>query len=101
MEKRLVEIYKEVKPALVFMDIVMPVKDGIQAVTEIKEFDSNAKVVMASSSGTKEHLKRPLKQELLNLYKNLGNKSKLLGLSTTYLRKGNNLCLHSILVNIY
>ncbi|NLM36219.1 MAG: response regulator [Clostridiales bacterium] len=59
--EKAVEIYKEVKPALVFMDIVMPVKDGIQAVTEIKEFDSNAKVVMASSSGTKEHLKKAIK----------------------------------------
>jgi two-component system chemotaxis response regulator CheY len=43
------------------MDIVMPVKDGITAVSEIKEFDKKAKVVMASSSGTKEHLKKAIK----------------------------------------
>ncbi|MDP4094278.1 MAG: response regulator [Bacillota bacterium] len=55
-----VDMYKKSKPDLVFMDIVMPVKGGIDAVTEILEFDKNAKVVMASSSGTKTHLKKAL-----------------------------------------
>ena len=40
---------------------VMPIKDGIKAVSEIKEFDENAKIVMASSSGTKENLKKAIK----------------------------------------
>ncbi|WP_163193045.1 response regulator [Clostridium thermarum] len=56
-----IDIYKEENPDLVFMDIVMPVKDGIQAVSEIIEYDKNAKVVMASSSGTKENLKKAIK----------------------------------------
>lgn len=56
-----VDIYKKQKPCLVFMDIVMPVKDGITAVSEIKELDKNAKVVMASSSGTQENLKKAIK----------------------------------------
>lgn len=56
-----IDTYKEKNPDLVFMDIVMPIKDGIQAVTEIAEFDKNAKVVMASSSGTKENLKKAIK----------------------------------------
>lgn len=55
-----IDMYKENKPDLVFMDIVMPVKGGIEAVTEIIEFDKNAKVVIASSSGTKTHLKKAL-----------------------------------------
>ena len=55
-----IDLYKEHGPDLVFMDIVMPVKGGIEAVTEIIEFDKNAKVVMASSSGTKTHLKKAL-----------------------------------------
>jgi len=59
--QRAVDIYKEYDPDLVFMDIVMPVKDGIQAVSEIKAFDKKAKIVMASSSGTKENLKRAIK----------------------------------------
>lgn len=58
--QKAVDMYKENKPDLVFMDIVMPVKDGIKAVEEIKEFHKGAKVVMASSSGTKEHLRKAI-----------------------------------------
>jgi two-component system chemotaxis response regulator CheY len=59
--QKAVESYKENNPDLVFMDIVMPVKDGIKAVSEIKAFDGNAKIIMASSSGTKENLKNAIK----------------------------------------
>ncbi|WP_153124471.1 response regulator [Peribacillus tepidiphilus] len=55
-----VEMAKEHKPDLVFMDIVMPDKDGIEALKEIKEFDENIKIVMASSAGTQAHLKKAL-----------------------------------------
>ncbi|MGI6731895.1 MAG: response regulator [Anaerovoracaceae bacterium] len=43
--------YKENKPALVLMDITMPVMDGIQALRSIKEADPEAKVVMCSAMG--------------------------------------------------
>ena len=52
-----VDLYKENKPDVVFMDIIMPKKTGIEAVTEILAFDSKAKVVMASSVGTQKYLK--------------------------------------------
>lgn len=52
-----IDKYKAEKPDLVFMDIIMPVKSGVEALTEIKAFDGNAKVVMASSVGTQENLK--------------------------------------------
>ncbi|MBU3173149.1 response regulator [Clostridium estertheticum] len=56
-----VDSYKENNPDLVFMDIIMPFKNGIEAVKEIIEFDNEAKVVMASSAGTKEHVKVAIK----------------------------------------
>ena len=56
-----VDKYKEIKPDFVFMDIVMPVKDGVDAVKEIVEFDANAFVVMVSSVGTKEYLHNAIK----------------------------------------
>ncbi|MBU3075177.1 response regulator [Clostridium estertheticum] len=56
-----VDIYKANNPDLVFMDIIMPFKNGIEAVKEIIEFDNDAKVVMASSAGTKEHVKVAIK----------------------------------------
>ncbi len=56
-----VEVYKTVKPDIVFMDIVMPVKTGLDALVEIREFDADAKVVMASTIGTQSHLVSAIK----------------------------------------
>ncbi len=55
-----IDNYKAEKPDLVFMDIIMPVKDGVAALTEIKAFDSKARVIMASSVGTQENLKEAI-----------------------------------------
>ncbi len=52
-----VEKYKANKPHIVFMDIVMPKKTGIEAVKEIVDFDPEARVIMASSVGTQNHLR--------------------------------------------
>ncbi|MFL5461826.1 MAG: response regulator, partial [Gemmatimonadales bacterium] len=41
-----VEKYRELKPDLVTMDIVMPYKSGIDATREIVQLDPNAVVVM-------------------------------------------------------
>lgn len=52
-----VQLYEEKHPDLVFMDIVMPSKDGITAVNEIRGSNPGAKIVMLSSVGTQKHLK--------------------------------------------
>ena len=44
--------YKAEKPDIVFLDIVMPVKDGITATKEIIEFDPDAKIIVISSGFT-------------------------------------------------
>ncbi|MBL3540281.1 response regulator [Aminivibrio sp.] len=51
-----VDIYRERHPDLVFMDIVMPEKSGLDALVEIREEDPSARVVMASTTGTKKNL---------------------------------------------
>lgn len=56
-----VNLVRENNIDLIFMDIVMPYKDGIEALKEIIEMNPNAKVVMASSVGTNENLKNALK----------------------------------------
>ena len=43
--------YKEVNPNLVFMDIMMPNKTGLEALKEIKKADSNANIIMCTSVG--------------------------------------------------
>lgn len=51
-----VELYLKHRPDLVFMDIVMPKKSGLEALSEIRAQDPSARVVMASSTGTKKNL---------------------------------------------
>ncbi|OJF93928.1 response regulator [Alkalibacterium sp. 20] len=46
-----VEKFKEVKPDIVTMDITMPEKDGVEALTEIKAIDKDAIVLMCSAMG--------------------------------------------------
>lgn len=46
-----VEMYKELKPDAVTMDITMPEMDGIAAVKAIRQFDANATIVMCSAMG--------------------------------------------------
>ena len=52
-----IDSYKTEKPDLVFLDIVMPVKDGNAAIREIREFDPDAVIIIASSVGTQSQLK--------------------------------------------
>ncbi len=49
--KMAVQMYSELKPDVVTMDITMPEMDGLAAVKEIKQQDPNAKVVMVSAMG--------------------------------------------------
>jgi len=46
-----VEMYSELKPDLVLMDITMPELDGIQALKKIKGGDPKATVIMCSAMG--------------------------------------------------
>lgn len=46
-----VEKYKNECPDIVFMDITMPTKTGLEAVKEIIEYDPNAKIIMCSAMG--------------------------------------------------
>ncbi len=55
-----IDMYKEHKPNLAFVDIVMPVKDGNAAITEIIAYDPDATIFVASSVGTQSELKKAL-----------------------------------------
>lgn len=52
-----VEKYIAEKPDLVFLDIIMPIKDGITAVKEIISEDADAQIIIVSSVGTQQQLK--------------------------------------------
>jgi len=72
-------MYKKFHPDFVTMDITMPMKnklkDGIEAVRQIKEYDENAKIIMITShgeqekvieavkAGAKNYILKPLKED--------------------------------------
>ena len=72
-----IEKYKLLKPDLCTMDICMPDKSGIEAIKEIVEFDSKAKIIVCSSLGqeilvmeaiqvgAKDFVVKPFKKEKL------------------------------------
>ena len=53
--------YKDLRPDLVTLDILMPIKDGFQALREIRAIDPAAKVIMVTSTLTKEKILEALK----------------------------------------
>ena len=55
-----IDQYKQNKPDLVFLDIVMPNKDGNIAIDEIMGYDPQATIIIASSAGTQSELKRAI-----------------------------------------
>ena len=46
-----VQAYKEFRPSLITMDIMMPNKSGLEAIKEIMAFDKDAKILVISSLG--------------------------------------------------
>jgi two-component system, chemotaxis family, chemotaxis protein CheY len=49
-----VDLYKELGPDVVTMDINMPVMDGLEALKAILVYDANARIVMLTSEGQKD-----------------------------------------------
>lgn len=51
-----IDLYNKYKPDMVILDITMPNKNGLEALKEIKQSDSNAKVLVCSSMGQKFYM---------------------------------------------
>ncbi|MCK5218847.1 response regulator [bacterium] len=49
--RQAVEIYQEVKPDIVLMDLIMPEVGGIEGVKKIVEIDKHAKIIICSAMG--------------------------------------------------
>jgi two-component system chemotaxis response regulator CheY len=70
-----ITLYKDLKPDLVTMDLIMPKSDGVKAIEEIMKFDKKAQIVVISAmgqeltitdalgKGAKEYIKKPFKEE--------------------------------------
>ncbi len=53
--------YKELKPDLVTLDIVMPEKDGIATVEDLLKIDANAKIIMITAIDQRDSLVKAIK----------------------------------------
>jgi len=70
-----VSLYKDLKPDLVTMDLVMPNYDGLQAIEEIMKFDKSANIIVVSAmgqelsiveateKGAKDYIRKPFKDD--------------------------------------
>ncbi|MFX1389558.1 MAG: response regulator [Promethearchaeota archaeon] len=70
-----ISLYKELKPDLVTMDLIMPKLDGVKAIEEIIKFDKKANIIVISAmgqeltitdalgKGAKEYIKKPFREE--------------------------------------
>lgn len=55
-----IDQYKMHSPDMVFLDIVMPVKDGHSAIAEIMQVNPDADIVIVSSVGTQSQLRQAI-----------------------------------------
>ncbi|WP_041606016.1 response regulator [Halothermothrix orenii] len=70
-----VEMYQELNPDIVTMDITMPVMDGLEAIRAIKDIDPDANIIVCSAmgqqkmiieaieAGAKDFIVKPFKEE--------------------------------------
>ena len=49
-----VELYQKTKPDVVFLDVMMPIYDGLYGLEKIKQFDPNARVIMVTADLTQQ-----------------------------------------------
>lgn len=82
------ELFQAQHPDLVFLDITMPVRDGLSTLSEILAYDSKAKVIMCSAIaqesvvlealriGALDYVLKPVRQiqilEVINKYLSVG-----------------------------
>ncbi len=81
--------YEVNKPDIIFMDIVMPKKDGIEALKGILEINPSAKVIMASSVGTQSYLKDAIKAGATTFLQKPLDPEQVKKLISTYCEGGN------------
>ena len=80
-----IDKYKGNQPDLVFLEIVMPKKDGNTAIEEIIAHDPKATIIIASSVGTQSQLKLALEAGAKDFIQKPLNKEQVIGVVQRFL----------------
>lgn len=80
-----VQKYKKNKIDIVFLDLVMPVKDGITTATELKEYDSDVYMIVVSSVGTQQSIKKALSAGVKDFVQKPIDKTQLMRIVDAFL----------------
>ena len=80
-----VQKYKKNKIDIVFLDLVMPVKDGITTATELKEYDSDVYMIFVSSVGTQQSIKKALSAGVKDFVQKPIDKTQLMRIVDAFL----------------
>jgi two-component system chemotaxis response regulator CheY len=76
--QKAIELYSQLKPDLVILDILMPDMNGLQVLKKIKEIDADARILMCTASEQSTHVQeainsgaagyvvKPFTQDVLN-----------------------------------
>ncbi len=61
-----VNLYKDLKPDVILLDLAMPKKDGLTVVKEIISFDSKAKIILITASDDQKTIQNCLSNGALS-----------------------------------
>jgi len=64
-----VQKYKEIQPDVTFMDLTMPVMDGLGAIAKIREFDQKALIVVFTADIQKKTMEKVIDLEAFMMLK--------------------------------
>ncbi len=82
-----IDMYMEHRPDIVFLDIVMPKKDGNIAIQEIIAYDPDAFIVIVSSVGTQSQLKCALEAGAKDFLQKPVDKGHILTIVNNFLER--------------
>ncbi len=86
--KEALQIIEKEKPQILFLDIVMPIMNGINTLKQIRRKKFNIIVIMISSSGTQANLKRAFREGANDFITKPWKEEKIITLINKIRKKG-------------
>ncbi|WP_425807677.1 response regulator [Desulfitobacterium sp. Sab5] len=82
-----IELFREHRPDLTFLDITMPIKDGLETLEEILAIDNQAKIIMCSAVAQEKVVQNAIQKGATDFLIKPFRPNQLLETVNKYLRK--------------